>query len=131
MLGPPKVKRATKPSQNGFPLDLANSAPYVFARRFRSCSGTHHAVSEVAVPRIKSAAKRMRQGRSRASLNRTHRSQLRSALKKVRSATGAEAKTAYAEAVKLLDRAGRKSIIHKNAAARQKSRLAKLVAGKK
>lgn len=83
------------------------------------------------MPRIRSAAKRMRQARARATLNRTHRSQLRSALKKVRSATGAEAKAAYAEAVKLLDRAGHKSIIHKNAAARQKSRLAKFVAGKK
>jgi small subunit ribosomal protein S20 len=83
------------------------------------------------VPRIRSAAKRMRQARSRASLNRTHRSQLRSALKKVRTATGSEAETAYAEAVKLLDRAGRKKIIHQNAAARQKSRLAKLVATKK
>jgi small subunit ribosomal protein S20 len=83
------------------------------------------------VPRIRSAAKRMRQARSRASLNRTHRSQLRTALKKVRTATGSEAETAYAEAVKLLDRAGRKKIIHQNAAARQKSRLAKLVATKK
>jgi small subunit ribosomal protein S20 len=83
------------------------------------------------VPRIKSAAKRMRQARSRATLNRTHRSQLRTALKKVRSATGAEAKAAYDEAVKLLDRAGQKNIIHKNAAGRHKSRLAKLVATKK
>jgi len=83
------------------------------------------------VPRIKSASKRMRQGRTRTTLNRTHRSQLRTAVKKVRAATGAEAKAAYEEAVKLLDRAGRKSIIHKNAAARQKSRLAKLLASKK
>jgi small subunit ribosomal protein S20 len=74
----------------------------------------------------------MRQARSRATLNRTQRSQLRTALKRVRSATGAaEAQAAYADAVKLLDRAGQKSIIHKNAAARQKSRLAKLVAAKK
>jgi small subunit ribosomal protein S20 len=73
----------------------------------------------------------MRQARTRASHNRTHRSALRTALKKVRSATGAEAAKAYAEAVKLLDRAGRKNIVHRNAAARQKSRLAKLVAGKK
>ena len=83
------------------------------------------------MPRIKSAAKRMRQGRARATLNRTHRSQLRTAIKKVRSSAGPEAKAAYAEAVRLLDRAGQKNIIHKNAAARQKSRLAKLVAGKK
>jgi small subunit ribosomal protein S20 len=73
----------------------------------------------------------MRQARARATLNRTQRSQLRSALKRVRTAAGAEAEAAYAEAVKLLDRAGQKNIIHKNAAARQKSRLAKLVATKK
>lgn len=73
----------------------------------------------------------MRQARARATLNRTQRSELRTALKRVRTAAGAEAEAAYAEAVQLLDRAGQKNIIHKNAAARQKSRLAKLVAGKK
>lgn len=93
-------------------------------------SGSNSFVAEVVLPRIKSAAKRMRQGRARAVHNRTHRSALRTALRKVRAATGAEAATAYAEAVKLLDRAAQKSIVHKNAAARQKSRLAKLVAGK-
>jgi small subunit ribosomal protein S20 len=72
----------------------------------------------------------MRQARARATLNRTQRSQLRTALKRVRTAAGAEAESAYAEAVKLLDRAGQKNIIHKNAAARQKSRLAKYVGGK-
>jgi small subunit ribosomal protein S20 len=73
----------------------------------------------------------MRQARARTTLNRTHRSQLRTALKKVRTASGAEAEAAYAEAVKLLDRAGQKNIIHRNAAARQKSRLAKLIASTK
>ncbi|HSR89932.1 MAG TPA: 30S ribosomal protein S20, partial [Gemmatimonadales bacterium] len=43
----------------------------------------------------------------------------------------AEASAAYKRAAQLLDRAGRKNLIHKNAAARQKSRLAKAVAGKK
>ena len=80
------------------------------------------------MPRIESAKKRMRQARSRAAQNRTQRSRLRSALKKVRTATGDAIETAYVEAVKLLDRAGRKHLIHPNAAARQKSRLAKLKA---
>jgi len=83
------------------------------------------------VPRIKSAEKRMRQSRTRTTANRAKRSKLRNALKKVRAATGEEAKRAYDEAVKLLDRAGRKHLIHPNAAARQKSRLAKLVTGGK
>ena len=79
------------------------------------------------MPRIKSAKKRMRQAKTHTTLNRTQRSQLRTAVKKVRSATGAQAKAAYDEAVRLLDRAGRKRLIHPNAAARSKSRLAKLV----
>lgn len=83
------------------------------------------------MPRIKSAKKRMRQARTHAVTNRTQRSQLRTALKKVRTATADAAAAAYAEAVKLLDRAGRKRLVHPNAAARQKSRLAKLVSGKK
>ena len=80
------------------------------------------------MPRIESAKKRMRQTVARTAQNRTQRSRLRSALKKVRAATGAEVEAAYAEAVKLLDRAGHKRLIHPNAAARQKSRLAKLKA---
>jgi len=78
------------------------------------------------VPRIKSAKKRMRQGKTHAVLNRTQRSKLRTAIKKVRSAPATEAQAAYDEAVQLIDRAGRKRLIHPNAAARQKSRLAKL-----
>lgn len=80
------------------------------------------------MPQIRSAKKRMRQGRARAAQNRTQRSRLRGALKKARAAVGADLEKAYAEAVKLLDRAGRKRLIHPNAAARQKSRLAKLKA---
>jgi small subunit ribosomal protein S20 len=98
----------------------------------RSCSGTVAGAirrsAEVAVPRIQSAKKRMRQAVVHAAQNRTQRSRLRNALKKVRSAAGAEVEKAYAEAEQLLDRAGRKRLIHPNAAARQKSRLAKLKA---
>jgi small subunit ribosomal protein S20 len=79
------------------------------------------------VPRIKSAKKRMRQAKTHTALNRTQRSKLRTAIKKVRAAAAGEVASAYAEAVKILDRAGRKRLIHPNAAARQKSRLAKLV----
>ncbi len=79
------------------------------------------------MPRIKSAKKRMRQAKTHTTLNRTQRSQLRTAMKKVRSAAGAAAQAAYDEAVQLIDRSGRKRLIHPNAAARQKSRLSKLV----
>ncbi len=84
------------------------------------------------MPRTKSAKKQLRQAKARTLTNRTQRSQLRTALKKVRTAgTAPEAEQAYAEAVQLIDRAGRKNIIHRNAADRQKSRLAKFVAKKR
>ena len=79
------------------------------------------------MPRIKSAKKRMRQAVGATARNRTQRSQLRSAIKKVRNAAPAEAADAYAAAIKVIDRAGRKNLIHRNAAARQKSRLARLI----
>jgi len=84
------------------------------------------------VPRLKSAKKAMRKSRTANERNRARRSQLRTALKKVKSAGSAkEAQAAYLEAASLLDRAGRKNLIHHNTASRTKSRLAKMVAGKK
>lgn len=77
------------------------------------------------MPRIKSAKKRMRQTRTATARNRAQRSELRTALKKARTATGAAVDAALKEAASLLDRAGRKNLIHRNAAARKKSRLAK------
>lgn len=83
------------------------------------------------MPRIKSAKKALRKSRSANERNRVRRSQLRTAVKKVRSATtAAEAQVAYREAARLLDRAGRKNLVHKNTASRAKSRLHKLVAAK-
>jgi small subunit ribosomal protein S20 len=86
----------------------------------------------LSVPRLKSAKKAMRKSRAANERNRARRSQLRTAVKKVRSAANAkDAQAAYLEAVRLLDRAGRKNLVHRNTASRTKSRLAKLVAGKK
>ena len=82
------------------------------------------------MPRTKSAKKQMRQAKGRTARNRSQRSALRTAVKKVRSATDPKAaRAAYLVAVKELDRAGRKRLIHPNTAARQKSRLAKLAKG--
>lgn len=83
------------------------------------------------MPRIKSAKKAMRQARARTVHNKGQRSALRTAVKRVRAATtGDAAAQAYAAAVQLLDRAARKGIIHKNNAARHKSRLAAFVKAK-
>ncbi len=81
------------------------------------------------MPRIKSAKKRMRQTKARTAANKTLRSALRTAVKKVRSATTrAEAAEAMKGAESQLDRAGRKNLVHRNTASRTKSRLAKAAA---
>jgi small subunit ribosomal protein S20 len=85
------------------------------------------------MPRIKSAKKRMRQTKTRTARNKATRSELRTVIKKVRNAeTPTAAAAALKDAAAMIDRAGRKNIVHRNTAARTKSRLAKLVnAGKK
>lgn len=73
----------------------------------------------------------MRQAERRRSQNRTQRTTLRSAIRRVRAAASAEeARAAYHHAAKLLDRAARKGLIGRNTAARNKSRLHKIVAAK-
>jgi small subunit ribosomal protein S20 len=76
------------------------------------------------LPRIKSAKKAMRQSRRHEAHNRAQRSALRTAIKRVRASVGDAAQTAYRDAVRQLDRAARKGLIHPNNAARHKSRLA-------
>lgn len=84
------------------------------------------------MPNIRSAKKRMRQNAPARDRNKHQLSAVRTAVKQVRAApTAAEAQVAYQKAEKLLDRAAGKRLVHPNAAARQKSRLAKAVAGKK
>ena len=78
------------------------------------------------MPRTRSAKKAMRQTKARTAVNRAQRSALRSAVKKAKAATGEGRKAALLEAERLLDRAGRKNLIHRNTAARTKSRLSKL-----
>lgn len=83
------------------------------------------------MPTTRSAKKRARQSLSHLTQNRTQRSALRTAIRKVRSATSAaEARAALHQAERLLDRAARKRLIHPNLAARQKSRLHHLISQK-
>ena len=83
---------------------------------------------EIELPNIASAKKNMRKSRAAMARNRAQRSALRTALKKGHSpeVDAAERLTA----VSLLDRAARKGLIHPNAAARHKSRMAKKAAKK-
>lgn len=75
------------------------------------------------MPRIASAKKNLRKTKVATARNRAQRSALRTALKTAKSETSSPAEKA--KAVQLLDRSARKGLIHKNAAARQKSKLAK------
>ena len=75
------------------------------------------------MPNIASAKKNMRKSRAATVRNRAQRSALRTALKRAKSPeANAESRLV---ATKLLDRAARKGLIHRNTAARQKSKLGK------
>ena len=80
----------------------------------------------------KSALKRVRQNVKRNEINRANRSKLRTQIKKLRGALAHSDKSASTEllnpTVSLIDKAVNKGIIHKNTAARYKSRLTKHVA---
>lgn len=81
----------------------------------------------------KSAIKRVRQNTKRNEINRSNRSKLRTQIKSLRSALSAGDKGRSTEllnpTVSLIDKAVNKGLIHKNTAARHKSRLTKHVAG--
>ena len=76
---------------------------------------------------IKSAIKRLRSAERRRLHNRVYRGQARTAIKKARLLMDEghleEAREAVRVAVAALDKAAKKGIIHKNNAARRKSRL--------
>ena len=80
-----------------------------------------------------SARKHMRQSLTRRDRNRRNMSQLRTQIKKVRSAIAAgDAEAASAllgPTTSVIDKAAKKGVIHDNAAARTKSRIARKVAG--
>jgi small subunit ribosomal protein S20 len=79
----------------------------------------------------KSAEKRVRQNIKRNEINRSNRSKLRTQIKKLRSALSAadkkESNDLLKPTVSLIDKAVGKGLIHKNTAARYKSRLTKHV----
>lgn len=80
------------------------------------------------MPNIKSAKKRMRQAAVRQQRNRSAKSELRTLTRKATELAAKGDATAAGEAARLaaqrLDQAASKKIIHKNTAARRKSRLA-------
>ncbi len=83
------------------------------------------------MPNTPTAKKRLRQNSKLRIANRASRTALRNQLKKVRSAVTAgdfdAAATEFRVATKKLDKAAASNLIHRNAAARTKSRLSHLI----
>jgi small subunit ribosomal protein S20 len=79
------------------------------------------------MPNHKSAEKRMRQNEKRRQINRSNRTRVRTAIKNLRGALSSEDGTKVKEllpnTISTIDKAVQKGVLHKNAAARYKSRL--------
>lgn len=79
------------------------------------------------MPNHKSAEKRDRQNARRNEVNTANRTKLRSQVKKLRSALSHgkadEAQALHGATIAVLDKAVQKGILHRNTAARHKSRL--------
>lgn len=83
------------------------------------------------MPTHKSAAKRMKTAERDRLKNRTAKTTLRSAVKEFKSKKSADEKQAgIKQLAKALDKAVHKGVIHKNKAARTKSRMAKALKAK-
>ncbi len=80
------------------------------------------------MPNIKSAIKRVKVTEAKTLQNSIKKSELKTTVKKCKEAIAASEGTAadsYKSATKALDKAAAKNLLHKNTAARKKSRLAK------
>ncbi len=79
------------------------------------------------MPNIKSAKKRVKVTKVKTLNNRTFKTSFKTSVKKFEAAVAAGDKTiaqaAYIEAVKKVDKAAAKGLIHKNEAARKKSQF--------
>ncbi len=83
------------------------------------------------MPNSKSAEKRMRTNKIREERNKASRSRLRTAIKSVQQADGADsADSSFDRAKSLIDRAAARRLIHPNKAARLKSQLVAIARGK-
>lgn len=79
------------------------------------------------MPNHKSAEKRVRQSEKRRVINRGHKTKVRTYIKKLRTALDAgnseDVQKVLPDAISVIDKSVQKGVLHKNAAARYKSRL--------
>ena len=82
------------------------------------------------MPNIKSAKKRVKINRTKAAANKARKSNLKTMIKKAEMAVATNSpdkEVAVRTAIKRVDQACAKNLLHKNNAARKKSHLAKLL----
>jgi len=110
------MRRALRPGVDNPPTDPQTTAPFSAIP------------SETFVANTKSAEKAARQAEKHRMRNVALRSRMRTAVRNVTAAVSAgnkaEAQASYREAVPVIDSLVNKQIIHRNKAARHKSRLA-------
>jgi small subunit ribosomal protein S20 len=79
------------------------------------------------MPNHKSSEKRVRQSEKRRTINRSHKTKVRTYIKKLRAALDSGksdvVQNVLPEAISVIDKSVQKGVLHKNAAARYKSRL--------
>jgi small subunit ribosomal protein S20 len=77
------------------------------------------------MPNHKSAEKRVRQNEKRRQINRSNRTRLRTSIKRLRTEleSGGNAAELLNATISTIDKAVQKGVLHRNAAARYKSRL--------
>jgi small subunit ribosomal protein S20 len=76
------------------------------------------------MPNSKQASKRLRQSETRRQENKAVTSRMRTAFKKfLKTESASDARAQLSDAMKRVDKAAKKGVIHKNAAARKKRQL--------
>jgi small subunit ribosomal protein S20 len=76
------------------------------------------------MPNHKSSEKRVRQNEKRRQINRSNRTRLRTSIKNLRAALdGGNPAELLSATISTIDKAVQKGVLHRNAAARHKSRL--------
>jgi small subunit ribosomal protein S20 len=107
-----------------FALGRARNAP---VKSIANQSSKNRLVRTGKMPNHKSAEKRVRQNEKRREINRDNRGRLRTSIKKLRTAlTTGDNKTVQEllpATISTIDKAVQKGVLHRNAAARYKSRL--------
>ena len=134
---PPRPARVSR-------LDTRAPGPYTFRFALKDKQFTYEARTAVEterkddlpterqyMPNHKSAEKRMRQNEKRRLINRSNRGRLRTGVKKLRAlledGSAGDAQALLPQTVSLIDKAVQKGVLHRNAAARYKSRLTQRV----